>query len=209
MDRPAPLAFAAIPRPAFGTAARHLDAPPRLTTRADRRYTRAAKTAAELLPDLPAPGESVHALMLGHFDLCQVISATAKRLPALRHLRIATLCYSKRNVAELCSLLDGRKGDPVALTLLVSDFFKEHNKALHEWAAGELAQFPAVRVASAGTHCKVACFDLGDGDGLTFEGSANLRTNKNREQLAAIRDRTLHDWHAGWIDAFVRSGTDG
>ena len=38
---------------------------------------------------------------------------------------------------------------------------------------------------------------------IVFEGSANLRTNRNREQLTAIRDRQLHDWHAGWIDDMV------
>src|SRR5436190_248440 len=126
MDRPPPLSFAGIPRPAFGRAAQHLDAPPRLATKAERRYQRAAKTAAELLPELPAPGESVHCLMLGTFDLCQVVTATAKRLPTLRRLRIATLCYSKRNVAELCSLLDTRGENPLPLTLLVSVFFREH-----------------------------------------------------------------------------------
>ena len=98
-ERPLPLSFADIPRPAFGTAAQHLAAPARLTTKADRRYMRAAKTAAELLPDLPAVGETVHALMTGTYDLMQVISATAKLVPNLTHLRIATLCYSKRNVA--------------------------------------------------------------------------------------------------------------
>src|SRR5947209_1416547 len=103
MDVAPPLSFASIPRPAFGSAAQHLDAPPRLTTKAARRYQRAAKTAAELLPDIPGSGEAVHCLMLGSFDLCQVISATVKRLPECRHLRCATLCYSKRNVAELCS----------------------------------------------------------------------------------------------------------
>ena len=40
---------------------------------------------------------------------------------------------------------------------------------------------------------------------LVFEGSANLRANRNREQLAVIRDRPLHDWHAAWIDALVRA----
>src|SRR4051794_39373089 len=102
-DRPPPPALRAIPRPPLRPAAQHLDAPPRLTTKAERRYQRAAKTAAELLPELPAAGETVHTLMLGTFDLAQVISATAKLVPDMRHLRIATLCYSKRNVAELTS----------------------------------------------------------------------------------------------------------
>ena len=204
MDRPAPLSFATIPHPAFGSAKQHLDAPnPRKTTKADRRYQRAARTAAELLPDLPEPGEAVHCLMLGTFDLCQVIAAVAQRLPHLRALRIATLCYSKRNVAELCSLLEGRKANPLALTLLVSVFFREHNKALHEYAVGELTQYPAVKVGAARSHCKVVCFDLGKNDALVFEGSANLRTNKNREQLTAFRDRELHDFHSRWIDDLV------
>jgi hypothetical protein len=210
VDRPAPLSFASIPRPAFGRAVQHLDAPAealRLTTRADRRYTRAAKTAAELLPELPAPGETVHALMLGTFDQCQVIGATARLVPDLRHLRVATLCYSKRNVKELCSLLEARPR--LSLTLLVSVFFREHNKEGHELSVAELGGYAtdsrAVRVAAARTHCKVVCFDLGDGDGLTFEGSANLRTNKNREQLTATRDRALHDFHAHWIDELVRA----
>jgi hypothetical protein len=203
MDLAPPLSFATIPRPAFGSALQHLAAPPRKVTAAERRHQRAARTAAELLPDLPNPGESIHCLMLGTFDLCQVITATAKRLPGLRAMRIATLCYSKRNVEELCSLLESRHADPLALTLLVSVFFREHNKELHEHAVGELKAFPAVKVGAARSHCKIVCFDLGDADGLVFEGSANLRTNKNREQLTAIRDRELHAWHAGWIDDLV------
>jgi len=34
---------------------------------------------------------------------------------------------------------------------------------------------------------------MANGSRLVFEGSANLRTNKNREQLSAFRDRRLHD----------------
>jgi hypothetical protein len=54
----------------------------------------------------------------------------------------------------------------------------------------------------------VVGFDLGPGDALVFEGSANLRTNKNREHLTAFRERALHDWHAAWIDELV-SADDG
>ena len=205
-DRPAPLSFGSIPRPAFGSAKQHLDArtgaPPRLTTKADRRYMRAATLAAELLPELPLPGETVHALMLGTFDLCQVIGATAKLLPDLRHLRIATLCYSRRNVKELAALLETRPG--MALTLLVSVFFTANNKDGHEQTVAELTAYPNVTIGAARNHCKVVCFDT-LGVPLVFEGSANLRANRNREQLAVIRDRPLHDWHAAWIDALVRA----
>ena len=207
MNRLAPLSFGSIPRPAFGSARQHLDAPtgtpPRLTTKADRRYMRAATLAAELLPELPQPGETVHALMLGTFDLCQVIGATAKLLPDLTHLRVATLCYSRRNVKELAALLETRPG--LALTLLVSVFFTANNKNGHEQAVAELTAYPNVTIGAARNHCKVVTFDFGTADGLTFEGSANLRSNRNREQLAAIRDRSLHDWHAAWIDGLVRA----
>jgi hypothetical protein len=139
--------------------------------------------------------------MTGTFDLCQVVTATVPRLPACRHLRIATLCFSKRNAAELLSLLDARPG--LALTVLVSVFFRDHNKALFEALADDLKAHPHARLAAARSHCKVVCFDVAADDGLVFEGSANLRTNKNREQLAVFRDRALHDWHAGWIDEMV------
>src|SRR3954470_7043127 len=77
---PARLDFGAIPRPAFGRAAQHLSAAPTpARARAAARHRHAARTAAELLPELPAPGESVHALMTGHFDLCQVITAVVDR----------------------------------------------------------------------------------------------------------------------------------
>jgi hypothetical protein len=117
--------------------------------------------------------------MTGTYDLCQVITAVVGRLPACRHLRVATLCYHRRNAAELLGLLEPRPG--LSLTLLVSSFFRSYNQDLHEWFAGELRPYPAARVAAARSHCKVVCLDCGADDGLVFEGSANLRTNGNRE----------------------------
>lgn len=168
---------------------------------------RQARTAAELLPELPAQGEAIHALMTGTYDLCQVIVATVKLLPACRHLRIATLCFSKRNAAELLGLLETYP--TMRLTLLVSAFFQGHNKELYEHTAEDFDEYrDRTQLAAARSHCKVVAFDISDSDGLIFEGSANLRTNKNREQLTVIRDRRLHDWHAAWIDALV-SAHDG
>jgi hypothetical protein len=44
---------------------------------------------------------------------------------------------------------------------------------------------------------------------LTAEGSANLRSNGNREQLLLADGAGLHDWHAGWIDALVSAHEGG
>lgn len=199
-----PLSFGAIPRPAFGRAAQHQAAPPAKRSKAEARYQRAAKTAAELLPELPAIGEAIHCLMIGRYDLMQVIAATLKLVPKCRHLRIATLCFSKRNTAELLGILETYP--KLRVTLLVSSFFKSHNKDVFEEFAADLEEHAdRARLAAARSHAKVVAFELAAGDGLVFEGSANLRANGNREQLTAIRDRPLHDWHAAWIDELVNT----
>lgn len=38
---------------------------------------------------------------------------------------------------------------------------------------------------------------------MSKEGSANLRTNSNREQFCLTNDAELHDWHSQWIDEQV------
>lgn len=157
--------------------------------------------AAAVVPQLPAPGESVHTLMLGRFDLCQVIEAAVALKHPVRHLRLASLCFSAKNTALLLRLLDS--GRVQRLSLLVSEFFKAHNPDLYETFAADLAGRPGSRLAADRNHAKVTLFDHADGDALVFEGSANLRTNRNREHLTVIRDRPLHDWHAAWIDRVV------
>ena len=143
--------------------------------------------------------------MTGTYDLCQVIAATVQK-NSCRHLRIATLCFSKKNAAELLGLLESFPA--MRFSMVVSAFFRGHNKELFEEFAEALKEYPTAKMTAARSHCKVATFDLADDDGLTFEGSANLRTNKNREQLAVIRDRTLHEWHAAWIDEMVYAHGD-
>jgi hypothetical protein len=50
----------------------------------------------------------------------------------------------------------------------------------------------------------VVTLAFADGLRLVFEGSANLRTNRNTENLCVVNDPGLHDGHAAWIDHKVR-----
>ena len=78
-------------------------------------------------------------------------------------------------------------------------FFRDHNKEL--WADTVLAfRARKQRLAAARTHCKVITIHFRDGGVLVLEGSANLRTNRNREQLTLINDVGVCDFHDRWFD---------
>jgi len=188
-------------RPAFGRLQQHCeDLTNPFKGKAAIRRALMFKEAAELLTALPGPGESVHCIQSGNVDLCVILMAILDMHPApCLTLRIATLCWAKRNCVELLAALESKKIG--TLTLLASNFFKSHYKELDQWFRDELAAFPGSRTATARSHCKVVCIDFADGSALVLEGSANLRSNHNLEQLTISRDRDLHDWYAAWIDA--------
>lgn len=119
---------------------------------------------------------------------------------AARAVRIATLSYNGRNLQEMFGVLDGP--DPPRLTLLCSAFFRDHNRELWEETVEGFRE-RGQRAAAARTHAKVITLETASGGKLALEGSANLRSNSNREQFALVHDPALHDWHAGWIDDMV------
>ena len=162
--------------------------------------------AAKIVEHLPGPGESVHALMSGRFDLALVLAAVLEQQgPAKAH--VATLSYNARSFEELCSLLDRKL--LTACTLLASTFFRSHNEALWEESKAEFAA-RGQRIAVAYCHAKVIALDFASGKKLVLEGSANLRSNRNIEQIAIIADHALYSWHAAWIEDYVgRYTADG
>jgi hypothetical protein len=197
------------PRPAFGTAPRvsfglrpaddGLPAP-HVDRGAPRRTAQLAE-AADALAVLPGPGETVHALMTGRYDLMHLLVCLIDRLGTVEALRVATLSYNGRNLAEMVRLLDS--GAVRRLTLLCSAFFRDHNTELWEETLEEFRE-RGQRAAAARSHAKVVTFAFASGRRLTLEGSANLRSNGNREQLLLADGAELHDWHAhGWLDPMV------
>jgi hypothetical protein len=188
------------PRLAFGRRPAGDGLPPPHVDRAAVRRTAQLAEADDALTALPGPGEAVHALLTGRFDLMHVLVRLIDRLGAVDALRVATLSYNARNLAEMAALLDS--GRVQTLTLLCSSFFARHNTALWEETQEEF-RGRGQRAAAARSHAKVVTFAFASGRRLSLEGSANLRSNGNREQLLLADGAGLHDWHASWIDALV------
>jgi len=161
------------------------------------------RAAADVVPHLPGPGESLHTLLTGTFDFMLVLTCVIQSRPSrCAVLRLSTLAFSRKNVAELCKLLDG--GLVGRLVLLCSDYMAKANPEIYQGAVGELVTERKQTLASSRCHAKVACLAFDDGLRLAFEGSMNARTNGNIEQMTVINDAGLHDWHAAWIDDRVK-----
>jgi hypothetical protein len=172
-----------------------------LTVKGLSRRTGEVGRLAESLPALPKPGEALHLLMTGRYDLTAVLAVILQRQGPFDRLRIATLSFNARNVAELAGWLDARQVG--ALTLLASVFHRENSPAEWQAAVHELRQARGVRLAAARNHAKVVTMEWAGGACLALETSANLRTNSNQEQLTLVNDHPLCSWHGGWIDALV------
>jgi hypothetical protein len=188
------------PRLTFGRSPTADAFPSPIVGRAAARRTAMLGQAAEVLAALPGPGETLHALMTGRYDLMHLVSALVTHLGDVQALRIATLSYNGRNLAEMVALLDSAAVHD--LTLLCSAFFRDHNKELWEETLDDFRD-RGQRAAAARSHAKVVTLATCSGRRLSLEGSANLRINSNREQSALTDDAEFHDWHAGWIDDLV------
>jgi hypothetical protein len=161
------------------------------------------KKAAEILPHLPGPGESLHTLLTGYFDFALVLTCALRACPVpCEHARIATLSFGPKNTQEMARWLDEKLVG--RLTLLCADFMAKACPKVYQGAVKELVEQRGQVVGSARCHAKVVTLAFADGVRLSFEGSANLRTNRNMENLAVVNDPGLHDWHAAWIDQKVR-----
>jgi hypothetical protein len=161
------------------------------------------RKAAEVIPNLPGPGESLHTLLTGYFDFALVLACVLRSRPVpCEHARIATLSFGPKNTQEIARWLDERL--VARVTLLCADFMAKASPKVYQGAVKELVEQRGQVVGSARCHVKVVTLAFADGLRLVFEGSANLRTNRNMENLAVVNDPGLHDWHAQWIDAKVR-----
>lgn len=174
-------------------------APTAMTVKAKARRGAMLTAARDVLTAMPEPGEAIHFLQTGYFDLVMLIPLLLEHYGAADHVRITTLSYNGRNLSELCRVVDS--GSAKRLSLVTSTFFRNQEGSLYRETCQELRSRGHV-VAVAKNHAKVILLDI-PGAKMSIEGSANLRSNRSLEQVALIRDDGLHDWHSTWIDSLI------
>lgn len=169
------------------------------------RDARQVKTAVEAIERLPGPAEAFHLAISGRFALFDVIPAALELAGAgsrIDRLTVATLGFSKANVAGMAALLD--EGRVRGLTLLCSHYFKGTSQEIYEYAAAELPR-RGQRFLSIRNHAKLLAMQFHDGRTVTVESSANLRSSKNIETMTLCGDPGLYRFHAGWVEELTTS----
>lgn len=173
----------------------------------DRRQRRGIRAfirpenAAALLEYLPSPGDRTHGILRGDFVLCDIIPAIIAKRGGCPHLRIATLGLSVSNADTLAMLVE--RGHVERLTLVVSHYFQQVDKAtVYRGVESRLRGLAEIIVTRC--HAKVICLPNRSGDFYVVEGSANLRSSDNVEQIVITNDRDTHDFHVAWMEEISR-----
>ena len=156
------------------------------------------ENAGGILAHLPVgPDDRTHCVLRGDFVLCDLIPHVLAAHGECPHLRIATLGMSVANADTLACLVE--RGSVRELTIVVSHYFQQVDKTTtFRMVAARLAG--KAKLAVTRSHAKVILLPTAQGDAYVFEGSANLRSSDNLEQMLVVNDRETHDFHAAWID---------
>jgi hypothetical protein len=183
--------------------------------RADRRGVRRLirpENAAGVLAALPShPDDRTHCILRGDFVLCDLIPAICAQVGPLGHVRIATLGLSTANAQQLVSLVES--GRIHRLTIVASHYFAQVDRTTTFAEVNALLDRIGTRLIIGRNHAKVILLPPAAAGSfalpLILEGSANLRSSDNLEQLAIFADSDLHDFHAAWIDLLAAAATHG
>lgn len=159
-------------------------------------------TAAAALSRLPGLNQSSHLVISGRFALWDFVPAALALADGARiaDLYIATLGFSKANIAGACDLLDA--GTIGRLSLIASHYFKGTSSDIYEYGAAELGK-RGQRFISIRSHAKIIAARFDGGRCLILESSANLRSCKNIEQVVASGHPDLFAFHAGWMESLL------
>lgn len=164
------------------------------------------ENARSVVPHLPEPGDHTHCILRGDFVLGDLIPAIldGSTPGACRcdHARIATLGLSEYNAETLARLVKNRQIGRI--TMVVSHYFEQVNKSTVYADVRRILDLDGcVDIITMRSHAKVITLQT-ENDNWVIEGSANLRSSDNLEQMTVYNDADLLAFHNDWID-YVRA----
>lgn len=155
------------------------------------------ENAKPILGMLPENGERLHCILRGDFVLCDLIPLIVRARGRCPHLRIATLGLSTSNAECLRALQsEGLVGE---ITLVASHYFQQVDKNTTFRRVMTILG-GAAKVIITRSHAKVFLIPTERGDWFAIEGSANLRSSDNLEQIVIFNDKETHDLHRDWME---------
>lgn len=155
------------------------------------------ENARAILPQLPsAPGDRLHCILRGDFVLCDLIPAIIAERGRCEHLHLATLGLSTANAETLAQLV--ARGLVGRITLVCSLYFAQVDRATtFREVSARLESIAEIIVCR--NHAKVICLPTASGDHFTIEGSANIRSSDNLEQIVIFNDPATLAFHCAWM----------
>jgi len=121
-------------------------------------------------------------------------------------LTIATLSMSHENIDSLYNILHGKYVD--SLDLLISDYFFSHERKLKGLIPYMYDQYKDFnfQLSILRSHCKIVCFKNEKNEYITIQGSANLRSSGNVEQIQIVESKELYDYNIKILSDLVDKG---
>ncbi len=155
------------------------------------------QNAAGVLQHLPMPGERTHCLLRGDFVLCDLIPAIIGARGRCPKLHLATLGLSAANADTLATLrARNLVGD---IHLVCSHYFAQVDKTTtYRQVVARLEGLAKIVITRC--HAKVILLPTDAGDHFVIEGSANLRSSDNTEQMVIFNCAETADWHRTWLE---------
>ena len=157
---------------------------------------------AEVIPQPPAPGESIHVVSTAKYDFWTFVPQIIDWIGRTEILYCSTWTLSRPNAVELFALADaGKIGEIAFLTGL---YFKRRETAVYAMLLNGI-RARGGRYRAFRNHAKVLLAGNPARDAwLTVEGSANLTGNPRLEQYIFTNDRPLYEFHKGWMEECLK-----
>lgn len=164
--------------------------------------SRKQSAADRILQRLPEPGEVLHIVLDGSFDLCHLIPRVIELAgESVERLDLATLGFNDATLDILTQLSEA--GRVRHIRLLCSHYFKSVDTTLWSRAHRELTR-RGHQLYVARTHIKAQAFEFASGRKLLLMSSANLRSCKNAESVLLIHNDGAHDFWRGVFDELIQ-----